>query len=195
MISTKEKLMAAAMKLFSEQGYSSASVRKICKEAGFRESVLYNHFSGKYDILHGLFVREIDSARVQFFKSINDEDYYDPKKVLMELAKRFVLESLVDDKAKFVRIVFMEIFRDKDIKDLLIKDALISGKDLLVDLFDRMIELEVIKSKDAKFLAIEFLSPLIMLNLKFLILDSDAGYESRLEDAFKHVEFFISTIL
>lgn len=50
-LSTRDRILAAAMRLFAENGYSATSVRQIAQEVGLRESSLYNHFQNKDEIL------------------------------------------------------------------------------------------------------------------------------------------------
>lgn len=51
---TKEKILAAALELFSQRGYEAVSVREIAGEVGIKESSLYNHFQNKRDIFDSL---------------------------------------------------------------------------------------------------------------------------------------------
>lgn len=51
---TREKILEAALDLFSRRGYEAVSVREIAKAVGIRESSLYNHFKGKRDIFDSL---------------------------------------------------------------------------------------------------------------------------------------------
>src|SRR5688572_799504 len=44
---TKEKLLSAAAKVFSKQGFSGATVKEIADEAGVNVSLISYHFNGK----------------------------------------------------------------------------------------------------------------------------------------------------
>ena len=48
---TKNKIIKAAILLFSEKGYGKVSVRDIAGEAGISPSSIYSHFKSKEDIL------------------------------------------------------------------------------------------------------------------------------------------------
>ena len=48
---TKEKIMDAAIVLFSDRGYDLVSMRDIALEVGIRAASIYNHFPSKKDIL------------------------------------------------------------------------------------------------------------------------------------------------
>ena len=49
---TKEKIFDAAIDLFSEYGYTGASIRGIAVSVGIKESSIYAHFINKEDILN-----------------------------------------------------------------------------------------------------------------------------------------------
>ena len=54
-VSTKEKIMRAAAKLFSEKGYSKVTTREIAKAVGINSASIYYHFSSKEDLLKSLY--------------------------------------------------------------------------------------------------------------------------------------------
>ncbi|BCJ98784.1 TetR/AcrR family transcriptional regulator [Anaerocolumna chitinilytica] len=49
-MTTKERIEAEALKLFSIHGYSGVSIRDIAGAVGIKESSIYKHYSGKEDI-------------------------------------------------------------------------------------------------------------------------------------------------
>jgi AcrR family transcriptional regulator len=51
----KREILRAAMKLFSERGLATTSIRDIAKESGFTNPALYKHFAGKEEMALHLF--------------------------------------------------------------------------------------------------------------------------------------------
>jgi AcrR family transcriptional regulator len=51
---TRGNIQAVALRLFSEQGYESTSMRQIAEELGFTKAALYYHFKSKEDIVRAL---------------------------------------------------------------------------------------------------------------------------------------------
>ncbi len=49
--STRQRIIAAALRLFGEQGYSRTSTRAIAAEAGVNEVTLFRHFGSKKNLL------------------------------------------------------------------------------------------------------------------------------------------------
>ena len=50
-MSTKEKILDAALTLFAENGYDGTSVEQIASIVGIKAPSLYKHYKGKEDIL------------------------------------------------------------------------------------------------------------------------------------------------
>ena len=62
---TRGRITEAAIKLFSERGFSAASVDDICAEAGVSKGAFYHHFPSKQAIFIALlegWLKTIDSA-------------------------------------------------------------------------------------------------------------------------------------
>lgn len=172
--STKQKILDSSLKLFSKNGYSGASVRQISKEAGFRESVIYNHFDGKYDILKTLFFTEIEESNANLIKEIDIESLEKhPKDILELLASRLTIYSKDEKRGKVMKIIIMEMFRDKKAKELMKGEVFGTGKNILAKFFTDMIEKGIIKDKNPSLLAEEFMSFLFYLNIRHLLADSE----------------------
>ena len=54
-MTTKQKIIIEALRLFSAQGYDGASMRDIAEAVGIKGASIYNHFKGKEDIFNGIF--------------------------------------------------------------------------------------------------------------------------------------------
>lgn len=52
-----QRLMAAATRLFADQGYDRTSVQEIVEAAGVTKGALYHYFGSKDDLLHGIYGR------------------------------------------------------------------------------------------------------------------------------------------
>lgn len=52
--STKQKILEAALELFSVQGYEATSISQLAKAVGIRKASLYSHFENKQAILDAL---------------------------------------------------------------------------------------------------------------------------------------------
>ena len=71
---TKERILDVSLKLFSEKGYKSTSVRDIAKDVGITQSGLYNHFDKKNEALFKLLMQELYKNRT--IREIYNEHFY-----------------------------------------------------------------------------------------------------------------------
>ena len=55
-LKTKDKILLAALDLFSERGYDEASIDMIAEAVGIKGPSIYSHYKGKEDILNSLIV-------------------------------------------------------------------------------------------------------------------------------------------
>lgn len=63
---SREKILAAALRLFSRHGYAGTSVRMIAEEAGVSQGLLYNYFDGKESLLRAIFDRSMADVQESF---------------------------------------------------------------------------------------------------------------------------------
>src|SRR4051812_42446565 len=55
MLSTRDKLQAAALTLFVEKGVAETTTREIAAQAGVAEGTIYRHFKSKDELVQDLF--------------------------------------------------------------------------------------------------------------------------------------------
>lgn len=70
--SGRERLLAAAVRLFAVKGYAATSVRDILREAGVRAPVLYYHFGNKEGLFLALVregVQKVETARLLAYQA------------------------------------------------------------------------------------------------------------------------------
>jgi AcrR family transcriptional regulator len=195
---TKEKILLAAIDMFSKLGYSAVSVRDITREVGIKESSLYNHFRNKDEILETIFTL----FKVWYRKLLPPLDRLDS--ILSETTPEAFLSygnqlymNLVSDEVigKVWRIMHMEQYRDPRAMDI-IRSTIVQGTlSFLEEVFRRMIDFGYIKPLDPALLASEYQYPVFAMAteynmLKFQGLDT-TGIETKLAN---HVRFFIEAV-
>jgi len=75
----KEEILDAALHIFAEEGYHSASVSKIASRAGISKGLMYNYFKGKEEVLislaNELFDYAMNTLRIQPDEVFTDERF------------------------------------------------------------------------------------------------------------------------
>ena len=190
--STKEKILDAALELFSQKGYKGASVRMISSKVGIRESALYNHFKNKEDILNTI-VSTLSSSSLSFLNSEKplEESAKRGKSFLREFATSFKLLSYDDKSEKFFRFMMIELMQNKNIRDIFLNDFHQAHLKILSQAFFIMMQEGMIHSSDPMLMAREFLAPLFFYRMQATLLRLDGESTSSVATLFeKHIDFF-----
>ena len=64
--SSKHKILDAALEVFANQGYHSATVVAIAKTAGISKGLMYNYFKSKDDVLQELMIGMMDALMCEY---------------------------------------------------------------------------------------------------------------------------------
>ncbi len=83
---TRDRILAAALDLFSTNGYADSSIREIAKYAGITVASIYNYFDSKEEILHEI----LETAEADYRKHLPQI------KEILKRASTEPLESLSD---------------------------------------------------------------------------------------------------
>jgi len=190
--STKELILEVSLKLFSEYGYKSTSVRDIAQKVGITQSGLYNHFKGKDAVLEALILELMDSAIVKIFDGKSIEDLaLTGKSLLFSIATTFKLISFDRKNEALFKLLMQELYKNSTIRDTYNEHFYQSNVKKLSSVFFIMMQKEKIKAADPLFLAHEFLGPLFFYQMQVNLLKIDGKPTSSMVTLFeKHVEFF-----
>ena len=189
---TKERILYAALDLFSEKGYDGVGVDLIAENAGLKGPSLYRHYKGKEDIFRSL----IDMVEAHYTKGFGlkntkgrfPESMYE----LIEDAMRRIQFTMHDDAIyKTRRILAMEQFRSERIAELTTRYYLENLQELYKTIFADMMEKGILKQDDPEYLALEFVAPATLL---LHIYDRQPEREAEVLDKVrKHFEHFAKT--
>src|SRR5439155_1349615 len=79
---SREAILNAAMELFAEQGYETASMLGIAARAQLSKSVIYDHFGSKADLHRALLEREADALLSDLARAVPPPDASTPRERL-----------------------------------------------------------------------------------------------------------------
>ncbi|MBP1934022.1 TetR family transcriptional regulator [Ammoniphilus resinae] len=102
-VSIKTKILLAAKKLFSQQGYDGTSVRQICEEAGGNVALVSYHFGGKENVFRAIFEEYFPGKDLGQYEA----EFQDPVNG-MKVLIRGVLEFFAQDE-ELSRIIHQEL--------------------------------------------------------------------------------------
>ena len=191
-LSTKAKLLDAALEFFSTKGYDSTTVDEIAESIGMKGPIIYNYFSGKEDILNTL-----NQGLTSDYESNMKFGEQTPVWIhngaeLKEFTMFQVNYTINNDRiTKYRRLGTINQFRNKETAQKTTHFQF----DNIINLFERvfayMKQNEAIGDVDPRLMALEFASPTSLL---IQLIDREP---ERKEEVMKlieeHVDFFIAT--
>src|SRR5213593_2820420 len=87
---TRERVVAAAAKVFARRGYHRATVDEIATEAGFTIGALYSNFSGKEELFLALADRQVEERVTEVGAIADAADGDEPSKDAAEQFRMFL---------------------------------------------------------------------------------------------------------
>ena len=110
---TKERILATALELFSQNGYDGTNVREIAASLGLVKSALYRHFSSKEEIWNAL----LDEMAAYYAQRLGSPAHLPPMPDSLEglvvLTMKLVDMTIHDERIVMCRMLLtIEQFRD-----------------------------------------------------------------------------------
>ncbi|HKC27546.1 MAG TPA: TetR/AcrR family transcriptional regulator [Jatrophihabitans sp.] len=90
---TRERILAAAGRLFAEQGYHGTGVDQLCKEVGLGKGALYYHLDSKEQVLFELCRRNV-AELIQQANVLESHDL--PARVRLQAMTRVLMRNIAD---------------------------------------------------------------------------------------------------
>lgn len=160
-LSTKDKIIAAAMDLVNEKGYKGATTREIAEKAGLNEVTLFRHFGNKKGILKAIIKKyEIGEFIDNTFA---EKVIWDVEKDLTMLAIEH--QHMLEQKKTVILLSLKEAANFPEL-DELIKHIPQMYTNQLEKYFTKMAELQKIKKVDPKTIASNF----VLLNFGYFLM-------------------------
>lgn len=119
---TEQKILEAALKLFSKKGYGGATTKLIAADAGFTEMTLFTKFKNKQNLfdqvmIYGLDKLNEDASSMLFI----DREFKDPLDFLDTYIKNLV--KFVWNNLEFFKIVFNQ---DRKVVGSIMKESVLN---------------------------------------------------------------------
>jgi AcrR family transcriptional regulator len=89
---TRNALMTAARRLFTERGYDDVSAEEIVREAGVTRGALYHHFGGKAELLEAVYERLEAESTERVARIVLGSDLHSPVEAMKAGVEAFLDE-------------------------------------------------------------------------------------------------------
>ena len=161
---TKERILEAALEMFSRYGYAGTNIRELTASLGLVKSGVYKHFESKEAIWNALLDEMIAYYEEHFGSSEHLPPVPDTLDELVSMTMNMVNFTVRDEKIiKTRKVLTIEQFRDERAKDLATKHFLTGLKEMFTHIFTKMIDEGLLCKEDPAMLAFAYTTPISSL--------------------------------
>ena len=171
--STKELYLISALRLFAEKGYDAVSVAEIASAVGVSAPALYKHFKSKqalFDAIIELSDRDFSSRMGKFGVSFDSDPeeqtafFKLSEEAQIKMIQQLFNHTLGDEyPALFRKLMTVEQFKQPRLAELYNRRYVDAQYDAFEALMQDGIELGIYKPSNARAMAIQYISPIIVL--------------------------------
>jgi len=182
---TKERILAAALEMFSKNGYAGTNIRELSASLGLVKSGVYKHYESKEAIWNALLDEMIAYYADHFGSAEHLPPVPDSLEEFVQMTMQMVNITVHDEKIVMTRkLLTIEQFRDGRARELATRHFLTGLTDMFTHVFTGMMEKGLIRQDDPKMLAFAYTAP-----ISALIHLCDREPE-KTEDAIRKIEAF-----
>ena len=161
---TRERILAAALELFSERGFAGTNIRELSALLGMGKSSLYRHFESKEAIWNALLDEMIAYYDARFGSSEHLPPVPESLEGLVRMTMQMANFTIRDEKIiKTRKLLSIEQYRDERAKALATKHFLTGLTDMFTPIFSAMMDRGLLRRDDARELAFAYTAPISAL--------------------------------
>ena len=182
---TKERILTAALEMFSQKGYEGTNIRELSASLGLVKSGIYKHFESKEAIWNALLDRMIAYYGERFGSAEHLPPVPDSPEDFVSMTMRMVNLTIHDEQiVKTRKVLTLEQYRDERARDLATKHFLTGLTEMFTRIFSGMMEKGLIRRDDPEMLAFAYATPISAL---IHLCDREPD---KTEDAIRKIEAF-----
>ena len=161
---TKERILEAALEMFSRKGYAGTNIRELTASLGLVKSSMHRHFKSKEEIWNTLLDEMIAYYGARFGSPENLPPIPDSLEGLVAMTRHMTDVTIRDEKIIMTRkLLSIEQFRDERARDLATKHFLTGLKEMFTHIFTGMMDKGLLRKDDPEMLAFAYTAPISAL--------------------------------
>ena len=161
---TKERILAAALEMFSQYGYAGTNIRELSASLGLVKSGVYKHYESKEAIWNALLDEMIAYYGEHFGSPEHLPPVPDSLEGLVQMTMQMVNFTVHDERIIMTRkVLTLEQFRDARARELATKHFLTGLIDMFTHVFLGMMDKGLLRRDDPKLLAFAYTMPISAL--------------------------------
>ena len=161
---TKERILTAALDMFSQNGYAGTNIRELAASVGLVKSSTYKHFESKEEIWNALLDEMIAYYGERFGSTEHLPPVPDSLEKLVQMTMRLVDFTVHDEKViKTRKLLTIEQFRDDRARALATKHFLAGLTEMFTRIFSGMMDKGLLRRDDPAMVAFAYTAPISAL--------------------------------
>ena len=182
---TKERILTAALEMFSQKGYEGTNIRELSASLGLGKSGIYKHYESNEEIWNALLDRMIAYYGEHFGSPERLPPVPDSPEEFIAMSMRMADLTIHDEQIVMTRkVLTLEQFRDDRARELATKHFLTGLTEMFTPIFAGMMDRGLLRRDDPAMLAFAYSTP-----ISALIHLCDREPE-KTEDAIRKIEAF-----
>ena len=159
-MTTREKILEAALSLFAEKGYNGTSVGQIAKSVGIKAPSLYKHFKGKEDILNTLIDMAESRYELNFGSEKNIGQIPGSAEEFVQVTMEKIRFTMCDPMIRKVRMFLVqEQFRSEKFAEVTTRHQVDGIQTMYRKIIEGMMETGLARQDDPAMLSVELTAP------------------------------------
>ena len=161
---TKERILEAALEMFSQKGYAGTNIRELSASLGLVKSGVYKHYESKEAIWNALLDEMIAYYEEHFGSSEHLPPVPDSPEGLVTMTMQMVNFTIHDERIIMTRkVLTLEQFRDGRARELATKHFLTGLTEIFTHIFAGMMDKGSLRRDDPAMLAFAYTTPISAL--------------------------------
>ena len=189
--SVREKIVNAALDLFSQKGYDATSVDEIAESIGMKGPNIYKYFKGKEEILKELSVKMEEGYRQRMKMTPDVSASISSREDLKEFSMSQIRFTIEDDKIKKLRKMgTIEQFRNPHFSRQTSEHQFDNMQRQFSAIFKGLMDKGVLEENDPEMMAMEYYAPVSLL-IQLCDREPDRKDEV-MKKVEKYIDFFLT---
>ncbi|MBO6307858.1 MAG: TetR/AcrR family transcriptional regulator [Oribacterium sp.] len=161
---TKERLIMAALDLFSVKGYEGTSVEEIAKAVGIKAPTIYKYLPGKEALLQALVEKADEEYGNGMAQGMEGAENICSGRDLKEFALRSLEFTINNEMAvKMRRLLTIEQYRNEQFAESATRYHVETIQSIFAEIFRKMMDKGLMIQGDADIYALEFAAPVTLM--------------------------------
>ena len=161
---TRERILAAALDLFSVKGYEGTTIDEIAAAVGIKAPTIYKYLKGKADLFQALAEKTEAEYNIGMDRVLSEAEKIHSGEELREFTMRSVMFTIDNEViTKMRRVLSIEQFRNEEFAERATVYHITKITTLYTKLFQRLMDEGVVVKGDPEIFAMEFTAPTTLM--------------------------------